>query len=92
MKSDFGFDIQDKPTISEVSTMKAAERITDPDYIPWQLGVFFVIIMLSVVGLLMGSVFGAPFKGLAWTLGSYAATVACGLTYDRIKHGRWFVQ
>ena len=60
------------------------------DTIPWQLGLIFFVVMVFVFGLEMGSIFGCPLSGIVWVFSVLGFIAACGLTYDRIKYGRWF--
>jgi len=62
---------------------------TDPDCIPWQLGLSAFLIMVFMVGLLLGSLVGMPLTGGLIGIGIWAAICICGLTHDRIRHGRW---
>lgn len=62
---------------------------TDPDYIPWQLGLSAFLIMVFVFGMLLGSLVNRPLAGGLVSIGIWATICICGLTHDRIRHGRW---
>jgi hypothetical protein len=67
-------------------------EMRDLDTIPWQAGLAFFLCMIAVAGLIMGAAVQHPWRGVAAAIGAWLAVCICGITHDRIRHGKWFVK